>query len=967
MAYWICGTVLRDDRSVRNNKIGADLYDLRESAEMEIGMKQIYSMNSGWRYRKQEEAGGAAIDDYFDMFKNISKTGAAADERGIAFYDGDWQQIDLPHDCSLDEPYAPENASGQGYKPPMRGWYRKSFTLDESFDGRKLFVKFEAIAVHSVIYMNGIQIAESHSAYTPILVEITDFYEAGKQNVLCVGADNFVNEGWWYEGCGIYGDVSLIAAETSYIRENGVRVVTEKMDSGDWNVRVSVELEAEEDAGELRVEYEFPELAIAKAGYACDCERAGGTVAKEAEEEIGKSGTKWIVQEPNAAGVYAVELAVCAPELWDPENPKLYRAVCRLYRKDELIDEQEVSFGFRTVTFDVTNGCVINGKPVKLKGVCLHHDHAGTGVAMPYDLQVYRLKKLKEMGCNAIRTSHNPQLGGFYKACDELGFLVMNEVRHFSSTEEALNQLRTFVRRDRNHPCVIMWSMFNEEPMQCTKIGAKMAASMKKLIMQEDGTRPVTGGMNGPFEAEGVRNYVDIMGFNYMQYGYDEFHKTYPELPIIGSETGSYLTTRYTANSTEDKTSLCSFGKERNKNLFQWSDTPGGTWKYISERPFVLGGFYWTGFDYKGESGNYPNVISAFGAMDLCGFPKDNFYWHKSLWREDAVMTLVPYYYEDSVRLNCYTNCEEYEVYADGEFLGSYQNDRFDPQPVMIKGTCRKLLVIGKNQGEECVRASAAKPGAPKYLRVETSDNDIRTDGVHVCVADIYMCDEEGNLVFDANDALTVKVEGGARLVGCGNGDRQSHVLDRTDTPSLFKGCCQVILQSNGRKEDAKLTIGCDAVGGAVMILRQEAAAPVPAIAGETAKVNLMTWRVSDVCPDYMTDDNIADAMFAWIPTTIGYGKSLMLSHKQGFGMILGNCIVPDPKSGKPVLVLDRILGKCDLYFNKTLVYQCEDGAETVRLTIPDELRNETLVVSLVFYLNGGEVGIPGEVYVEVI
>lgn len=273
-----------------------------------------------------------------------------------------------------------------------------------------------------------------------------------------------------------------------------------------------------------------------------------------------------------------IEVNVTNPEYWSINNPKLYEITIKLINNNEIADIKKIKHGFRTIRFDSENGFFLNDEPTKLKGVCIHHDFACIGIAIPYEIQLYRIQRLKEMGCNVIRTSHNPQLEGFYQACDELGVLVMNEVRHFSSTVECLNQLKTFILRDRNHPCVILWSIFNEEPLQCTAIGRQIAKTMKNTINTLDGTRPVSGGMNGPMEIEGVIKELDVIGFNYVQYEYNEFHSIYPNIPIISSETASYLTTRDTIFNNPPY--LSSFGNILYENLHKWSANIGDTWKY---------------------------------------------------------------------------------------------------------------------------------------------------------------------------------------------------------------------------------------------------------------------------------------------------------------------------------------------------------------------------------------------------
>lgn len=316
-----------------------------------------------------------------------------------------------------------------------------------------MFLKFEAISIHSEVYVNSVKVAEESCGSTQIFVEITDFIEENRQVCLAVLSDNNTREGWWYEGGGIFGHTYLIVAPSSYIEHNSPYAVPKKGNDS-WNLYVEAKA-----VGGLRAVCEVAELGL-KAE--CDAERK-----------------------------LCFEFTGINPELWSPENPKLYKLVVTLFDKDGISDKEEINIGFRECIFNPDNGFYLNGQNRKIKGICMHNDHAGVGIAMRDGIMEYRLKKLKEMGCDAIRTSHNPYVPEFYDLCDRMGFLVMDEVRHFSFTQECLSQLEKFVKRDRNHPSVIMWSIFNEENLQCTVRGKKIAQSMMRLIKSLDNTRPV--------------------------------------------------------------------------------------------------------------------------------------------------------------------------------------------------------------------------------------------------------------------------------------------------------------------------------------------------------------------------------------------------------------------------------------------------------------------------------------------
>lgn len=901
-------------------------------------MKETHSLNRDWKFRKAIELKKTVVEDYFNMFTSDTKTGLRSDYLGEGFYDGDWENVNLPHDWAIFDVPTPCPDSAQGHRATGEVIYRKCFTLDEEKSNKRIFLKFDAISIKSRIYVNGIQVAREECGYIPVFVEITDFTEPGKQIVITVVADSSIKEGWWYEGGGIYGNAYLIIAENSMFLNDGIYVCPKCLKDDEWEIDIVAEIDG--DCNNLKGVYTIDELGVS--------------------EEVSFSEAKT-----------STKIKVKNPELWSVDEPKLYKMICSLYDRERLLDREEISFGFRKITFDVENGCVLNGKSIKLKGVCLHHDHAGVGVAVPYKLHKYRLQKLKEMGANAIRTSHNPQLKEFYRACDELGFLVMNETRHFSSTKECLEQLRKFIRRDRNHPCVVMWSLFNEEPLQCTIVGHKMVEKMKETVMKEDDSRVVTGGMNGPLEPEGVVGSVDIMGFNYLQYGYEPFHEVYPKTPIIGSETGSYLSSRYTAYSDMSKAKRCSFENKININRYAWSATPGETWRNIEDKKYVLGGFYWTGFDYRGECGLFPSNVSSFGAMDLCGFPKECYYMHKAVWEEDKTIYVV--YYRDykkngDILINCYTNCEQVRLFFEKSKYKDYKSSKYEPLSIYIeKFKSAEFCVAGVDNGNEVCMQSVKIPTEPCDISVRLSQNEMLSDGEDICVVDVYLLDEKGVFVPTGDNKVTFNVSGGSSVIGVGNGDNTDITSDKVNYKNLYRGCCQMILQSNGKQEDTYIQIICDGVCEKTVKLKCEPVIPAAYIKSEEAKISVLSWRASDVHKEYPYD-NISDLMFCWIPTTVGYGKNLMYSGKKGFGMVGGRITVSDiPKDKKACFVIKKICGNYDIYYDKELVYS--GGGMECDLRIPIDLTKfeESFVVSVVFKLNGDECGITGKAYVEIL
>lgn len=885
-------------------------------------MKKLYSMNAGWRFCKETQKNGNGGDDDFNMFSGYTKTGTMLGQGSDGCSDRSWAEVDLPHDWVVAEEYDPNGV--QGYKPRGTGWYRKWFETKNEWLGKRIYLHFEGISGHSTVILNNICVAKSESSYTPIHVDVTDMLHYGQPNLVAVRTDNHQGEGWWYDGCGIYRDVWLKVTDESAFVQDGVFVWADRGAGDTWTVKVRAEVDN------------------ALPGQSVTAECMGQTVTAPADGSV-------------------MMLTVEDPPLWYLDAPELVDVTVTLWNGRDKLDEEVIPFGFRTVSFDVKDGCKVNGEPVKLKGVCMHHDHAGVGVAIPYELNVFRLKKLKEMGCNAIRTSHNPQSPGFYRACDELGFAVMAETRHFGSAAEELHQLRTMVRRDRNHPCVFFWSLFNEEPLQCSVMGERIARTMKKVVDAEDGTRPTSGGMNGPLECEGAVKVVDIMGFNYLQYGYDEFHASYPDMPVIGSETSSYLSQRGETKNFISDTELrrSAFGQIRSRtgegapNMYAWADTPGDTWKRIVDRPFVAGGYAWTGMDYRGEA-VWPNVTADFGAMDLCGFPKDAFYWYQAMWMENQLQAVRYANPEEPEKglLMCYTDGDTIYVKEKGK-ITEYKNDPFQPKPIQV-GKSGELRIAATKNGRKIAEQVLHAPGKADCIVMECGSEEARAG--EATVFNVWLIDENGE-VCEAPEMVKFEAVNGV-VLGTGSGDTCSHAPENVPECKLYHGCCQSVVRANGA---GSLTV--KAVCGK---FTAECTVPVKQLEHEAIPacqpwLRICPWRMSDVLPTYPQPEQIHDLMFNWIPTMAGVPKSLMMSGKQGYACFAGMFTAPEEACE---IHLNNVAGWFDLYLSGEKILSSEDEApHDYIVPMPDKQLGKRTGLSLVFRCTGGTVSV-GDTYI---
>lgn len=884
-------------------------------------------MNTLWRFRLGTNGTDGGREDMFQMFSQNTKTGAADGPRSDGWYDGDWEEVTLPHDWALAAPFVPNG--GQGGKPRGIAWYRRGFFVPKEWDGKRLWLRFGGIAIESDVWLNSIHIASCTGGYTPQSVEITDFVRYGGGNVLAVRADNRTQEGWWYEGGGIYREVTLDLTEQVCFLPDGVFVHAERTGEGDWLLTVRGET-----TGDLH----------------------GGAYLLRAEC-LGQSGSV-----PMTEPVRELCLRIAEPPLWSVEEPRLVPVRVSLTRGGETVDETILSFGFRTVTFDAENGCFLNEKAIKLKGCCMHDDHAGAGVALTESLERYRVRRLKEMGCNAVRTSHNPYGADFYRACDEEGMLVMDEVRHFSSTTECLAQLEAFVRRDRSHPCVIFWSLYNEEPLQCSPVGEKIAASMKALIHRLDGTRPVSGGMNGALEPEGVVHAVDMMGFNYLQYGYDTFHELHPEMPVFGSENCSWLTGRDLDENSPEEGRLSAWRQEE-RNLNPWSSTPGATWREIESRPFVAGGFVWTGMDYRGEA-QHPAVISNYGAMDLCGFPKDAYWWLRALWREEPVLKLCHKWEGkagEPVTLRVYTNCETVELFVNGRSVEKRRNDRFDPKPFAVPYEAGEVTAVGSSGGRVLARDTLRTPGRAFRLRLVPAQDEMRPGDRQLAV-NVFLEDEAGTVLPEAEDEVRFSVEGGF-AAGVGNGDNVSHAPETGCVRKLFHGCCQAIVTPT-HSGTMKILACCGALRAETEVTVEDGT-PAEEVPAAVPKLVVAPWRMSDVtdfCPE---GERIVNQWVNWIPTTVGCGINRIMSGKRGWATVTGQFTVPETE-GRLTVVLERVLGTFDLFLGNEEVLSVPEKTDgRYEIPCPKLTPGTNVVLALRFRLDGGEAGILGDAWVR--
>jgi beta-galactosidase len=770
-----------------------------------------FLLDFNWRFKLESEIAAESQETIHLLeMKSLAKAGLLNGITGLNFSDSTWRNIDLPHDWAVELDFVNDpNLESHGYHPVGHkylensiGWYRKKFFIPKNDEGKRLNIKFDGVFRNCEVWLNGFLVGNNTGGYMEFSFDVTDIINYGGNNALTVRVDASKYEGWWYEGAGIYRHVWLIKNAQTYIPENGTYVFCNVIDNYSW-VNIQTNLICKDSDAE---KYQLFHSII---------DGEGNVIGKMSESVLLKKDS-----ERKISG----KIKITNPTLWSIDNPYLYKLISEVKCGDELLDYKETTFGIRTVRFDPQKGFFLNEKPLKIKGACVHQDHAGVGVALPDRLQYYRIERLKEMGCNAYRSAHHPPTPELLEACDKLGMLVMDETRLLSSTKEYLDQFERLILRDRNHPSVIIWSLGNEEMnIHNIESGKRVAQTLKTIQRKLDPSRLCTYAGNNRGNYHGVNEVVDVRGVNYYGRTYDnirtndidQYHKENPTQPIWGTEEASTLCTRgqYTVN--EYKAFMSDYDKKEN-TFYPWCTNAEEWWKYFMKREWMAGGFIWTGFDYRGEPGPYiwPAVSSNFGVMDVCGFPKNNYYYYKSWWTDEDVLHIYPHWNwpgktGDTINVWCQTNCESVELFLNGKSLGEKSVEKYSHVEWDVVYEPGLLEARGIKNGKKIVKKIETTE-AVAMLTISPDRRTINADGEDVSVVNITALDIHGREVPDADNFIVFEIEGNGKIIGVGNGNPSSHepdkILEGKYFRRLFNGKCQVIVQANRQAGKIKLT-----------------------------------------------------------------------------------------------------------------------------------------------------------------
>jgi beta-galactosidase len=780
-------------------------------------IKQVINFNRDWKFAKGEQSGAEAAD----------------------FNDSTWQAVRLPHDWAISGPFDP-NQDGSSGKLPWWGvgWYRKTFALDKADTGRRVYFDFDGVMAFPKVYVNGQLAGGWDYGYMAFRVDATPFVKFGGENVIAVCADTRKHGTRWYPGAGIYRKVTETICEPVHIAHWGTYVTTPKVsdESATISVRSTIE-------NHLKIKPEVTYIYTSSIGILAERHRDAKSnvivevVLLDPNGQSVATAKKSVAVPASGSREMNLSLEVKNPQRWDVTSPKLYTAQTTVRMGDKVVDTDTTALGIRTFEFTANDGFHLNGRRVQLHGVCLHHDQGALGAAFYTRAMERQLEIMRDMGVNAIRTSHNPPAPELLELCDKMGFVVWDECfDKWDGTADRFDpcamplekygekQIRNFVMRDRNHPSVVVWSIGNEidaQPGNKEGVSPERVKFMSDFVRKYDPTRPVGMACHIPSLARGsIFDSLDLTGWNY-QRRYGQFRKQYPDKPIIYSESASALSTRG-FYELPLKQSKAQFSRQiqidsYDRSSVDWGDIADVEFNLMEKDKFVAGEFVWTGFDYLGEPTPYAKQArsSYFGIVDLAGIPKDRFYLYRSYWApEKTTVHILPHWnWPDRIGQNVpvyvYTNGDSAELFLNGKSLGRKTKVKTISGPIYygvldkyrlcfndVNYKPGELKAVAYKDGKEIGQAVMRTAGKPAAIRLTPDRKELSASGDDLCYILIEAIDANGVVCPLADNMIRFKVEGAAEIAGVDNGNPLSYESFQADYRKLFFGKAMLILRT---------------------------------------------------------------------------------------------------------------------------------------------------------------------------
>lgn len=756
-----------------------------------------------------------------------------------SYKDSWWRRVTLPHDWSIEgdfSNYNPARPEG-GALPTGIGWYRKTFVVPGSKGHKEISIMFDGIYQQSEVWINGRYLGKRPNGYISFSYDLTPYLRWGKPNVIAVRVDNSGQpNSRWYSGSGIYRNVWLETKEKLHVDQWGTFVTTPRVNKEEAVISVATEIRNH--------------TGMAKEG------RIRQSLIDSAGKLIGSKETPFIISGSSLRT--EEELTVNKPKLWSIETPYLYTMITEIYDQRGLIDRYQTPFGIRYFTFDQAKGFSLNGQSLKILGVCLHHDLGALGSAVHYRAIQRQLELLKSMGCNGIRTSHNPPAPELLELCDKMGFIVMDETfdmwmkkknakdYHLDFARWHQKDLEDHIRRDRNHPSVFMWSIGNEIREQFDTSGIRITRELASIVKRLDATRPITSALT---EMDPTKNNIyrsgalDILGFNYNHDKFEQLPAKFPGQKFIASETTSAIETRGHYDMPSDqvrrwpkdaKSRLTDGNADYTASAYDnisayWGSTHEETWKTVKKLNYIAGLFVWTGFDYLGEPVPYPWPARSayFGILDLAGFPKDAFYLYQSEWTNRPVLHLFPHWNWPEGKVvdvwAYYNNADEVELFLNGKSLGVRKKQGEDLH-VMWRVVYQPgvLRIVSRKEGKLVLVREIKTAGKPAKIELIPDRIRIKADGSDLAYVTVRVLDKDGNVVPDADNLIRFKIKGCGVIAGVDNGYQASQEPFKSDRRKAFNGVCLAIVQATDRKGKIELRAESEGLTASVIGIKSK-------------------------------------------------------------------------------------------------------------------------------------------------
>ena len=746
-----------------------------------------------------------------------------------------WRNLNLPHDWSIEGEFSENHPAtvGGGALPGGTGWYRKSFKINEEENGKRIFIEFDGIYMNSEVWINGKYLGIRPNGYISFSYELTPYLNYGTEpNVIAVKVDNSKQpNSRWYSGSGIYRNVRLVITNEVYVPQWGTFITTPQVTKDEAFVKIQTNVK---NASDHSVKIDLSTRLIDSQG-----------------KEV---GVNTIQQELSSKEIIVdQEIRVINPKLWSVSDPHLYKAITQISHNGSMLDEYETTFGIRYFEFDADKGFLLNGEPLKILGVCNHHDLGSLGAAINTRALERQLEIMRKMGVNGIRTAHNPPAPELLQLCDQMGFIVMDEIfdmwkKKKSPFDYSLywdewheKDLEDFIRRDRNHPSIFMWSIGNEILEQWDSTGIDLTKHLVSKVKALDTTRLITVACNPPSPENNLikPDVLDLIGYNYAHTSYEHFPEVFPGKLFIATETTSALATRGHYDMPSDSIRRwpirwdLPFTQGNDNNTVSaydnvstpWGSTHAETWRVIKQHDYLSGMFIWTGFDYLGEPTPYgwPSRSSYFGVVDLAGFPKDAYYMYQSEWTDKDVLHVFPHWnwnQGDTVDVWAYFNQEEVELFLNGKSMGS-KRKVVNEFHVMwrLKFEPGTLRAVGKTNGQEVMVKEIHTAGSPAKIKLTADRSELRADGKDLSFITVQILDKDGHIVPKADNLVHFSIDGEAKIASVDNGDPTSHEPFKANYRRAFNGKCLAIVQTGYKPKKVNVTATSEGLESTILTL----------------------------------------------------------------------------------------------------------------------------------------------------